>query len=421
MKSRILRVLTVALVLVLVVSSFASAKVTLTYWTHSHPPMVDLTKELIAEFEKQNPDIQIEYAVIPNNQFFTKMLTSMSTGTGPDVFNMSSTRIAAYLDSKAVMPVIPSAFGFKTQAELENAWVKGTLKAASKDGKIYGIPSEYNVSALVINAAHFKEAGLNPENAPKTWDELKKYAEKLTVRKGNQIVRRGFDFFYLPNFYWLDFGILLGQQGGTILNPAGTESVINSEADVKALRMWYDMVYKEKVAGPQYSLKDSTNPMIDYVNGNVSMFLAYPWSMGLLKDTPVWKDSVIVPLPQRDPAHPVTHAYGYYWMVYSGTKHPEEAWKFVNFLSSHPQRWLKNVSFIQPRKGWTNLPEAREFPFIEVWLDEMGKSSFGDRSARWAEISAAIQRAIEKSIMNGVDPKEALDQAKSEIDAALKQ
>ncbi|MCL4517439.1 MAG: ABC transporter substrate-binding protein [Firmicutes bacterium] len=421
MKARVLRILTVTLLLLLAVSSLASARVTITYWTHTHPPMVDLTKELIAEFEKENPDIQVEYTAIPNNQFFTKMLTSMSTGTGPDVFNMSSTRITAYLGSDAVVPVIPSAFGYKNQAELENAWVKGTLKAASKDGKIYGIPSEYNVSALVINAAHFKEAGLNPNNPPRTWDELKKHAEKLTVRKGNQIVRRGFDFFYLPNFYWLDFGVLLGQQGGHILSANGKESVINGEAGVKALQTWYDMVYKDKVAGPQYSLKDSTNPMIDYVNGNVSMFLAYPWSIGLLKDTPVWKDSVIVPLPQMDPAHPVTHAYGYYWMVSKTSKHPEASWKFVNFLSSHPERWLKDVSFIQPRKGWTNLPEAKAFPYIEVWLGEMGKSSFGDMSPYWAEISAAIQRAVENSIMNGVAPKAALAQAKSEIDAALKQ
>lgn len=420
-RRRVAAMLILAALLVVNSTSFAATKVKLTYWTHSHPPMVDLTKELIAEFERQNPGVEVEYTVIPNNQFFTKMLTAMSTGTGPDVFNMSATRIAAYLASDVVLPVIPSAFGFKTQSELENAWVPGTLKMASKDGKIYGIPSEYNVSAMVINAAHFREAGLDPNKPPRTWDELRSYAQKLTVRKGNQIVRRGFDFFYLPNFYWLDFGILLGQQHGHILNEKGTESVINDKAGVAALSMWYDMVYKDKIAGPQYSLKDSTNVMIDFANGSVSMFLAYPWSIGLLKDSPVWKDTVVVPLPQVDPANPVTHCYGYYWMVNKQTEHPELAWRFVNFLASYPQRWLKEVSFIQPRKGWTNLPEAKEFPFIDVWLGEMAKSSFGDMSPNWAEISAAIQRAVEKSIMNGVDPRIALDEAKKEIDAAIKQ
>jgi ABC-type glycerol-3-phosphate transport system substrate-binding protein len=108
-------------------------------------------------------------------------------------------------------------------------------------------------------------------------------------------------------------------------------------------------------------------------------------------------------------------------MVSAASKKQEAAWKFVSFLASKPERWLKDVSFVQPRKGWTHLPEAQKFPYINVWLDEMGKSTFGDTSAKWAEISAAIQRTVERSIMNGVDPKEALDRAKAEIDAALKQ
>lgn len=63
-------------------------KTTITFWTHTHPPMVDLNKILIEQFQEQNPDIEIRYNVIPNNEFATKMLTSMGTGTGPDVINM---------------------------------------------------------------------------------------------------------------------------------------------------------------------------------------------------------------------------------------------------------------------------------------------------------------------------------------------
>ncbi len=398
-----------------------AAPVTITFWSHTHPPMVDLNKKLVEEFNRQNPDIRVEYTAIPNNQFFTKMLTAMSTGTGPDVLNMSSTQIARYIGTGMVAPIDPTAFGFRTQAELEDAWVPATLDAASENGVVYGVPSEYNVSAMVINTAHFRQAGLDPNAPPKTWDELVQTAEKLTVRQGNQITRRGFDFFYVPNFYWLDFGILLAQWGGDLLNPEGTESIINSPEAVQALQFWYDLVYQRKIAGPQYSLRDSTNPMADYANGMVSMHLIYPWGIGQLTNSPVWKDSKIVPLPQRDPSRPVTHAYAYYWMVNAQSKHKEAAWRFVNFLASHPNRWLADVSFIQPRKGWTNTPKAKAFPFIEVWLDQMQYSNFLTRSVYWSEISAALQRAIERSIMNGVSPKASLDQAKAEIDAALKQ
>lgn len=191
--------LSVVLVLGLGAVAAFGKPVTIRFWSHSHPPMVDLNKKLVEEFNRSNPDIHVEYTAIPNNEFFTKMLTAMSTGTGPDVFNMSSTQIARYITTGMVAPIEPEAFGHESQPALEQAWIPGTLGAASGGGVVYGVPSEYNVSAMVINAAHFREAGLDPNAPPRTWDELVKAAEKLTVRQGAQIARRGYDFFYVQN------------------------------------------------------------------------------------------------------------------------------------------------------------------------------------------------------------------------------
>lgn len=415
------RLLMVALLCVLLAGTMASAKTVITYWTHTHPPMVDLNHKLIEEFEKLNPDIEIEYTVIPNNDFFTKALTAMSTGTGPDVINMSSgnSQISVYMESDIVAPVMPEAFGFASQAELEDAWLSGAFDGVYKDGAIYGIPSEYNTTALVINARHFREAGLDPNNPPKTWKEVLEYGEKLTIRQGNQIQRRGFDFLYAPNFFWIDFGNLLGQLGGSYLNPDHTESTVNDEAAVKALQFWYDMVHEQEIAGPYLSMMDSTNIMTDFIMETVSMSLVFPWSVELLQGTPIWEDSVIVPLPQMDPANPVNLAWAYYWMVNKDAKDIEASWKFVNFLASHPEQWLTNVGFIHPRKGWADSAEARDFPFIDVWLAEMNNSWFGDRTIHLSEILSSLRMAIERSIMDGVDPQTSLDQAKQEIDRLM--
>ncbi|NLJ86466.1 MAG: ABC transporter substrate-binding protein [Firmicutes bacterium] len=415
-----LRLMLIATLCLLVVSSMASAKTTITFWSHTHPPMVDLNYELIKEFEAANPDIKVEYTVIPNNHFFTKVLTAMSTGTGPDVMNMSSSQIPAYIESEVVLPVMPEAFGFANQAEMEDAWLTGAFDGVEHNGVIYGVPSEFNITSLIMNKRHMEEAGLDPAKPPKTWDEVLEYGEKLTVRKGGQVQRRGFDFFYVPNFYWVDYGMLLGQLGGSYLNAEQTEAVVNNEIGVNALKFWYDLVYDKKIAGPELSMMDSTNIMTDYIQETVSMSLAFPWSIGLLEDTPVWEDSIIVPLPQMDPDNPVSLAWAYYWMVNKDTKEAEAAWKFVNFLASHPERWLIDVSFVQPRKGWSDSPKAQEFPFLNVWLDEMENAWFGDRTSKWSEISSSVRMAIERSIMNGVEPQTSLDQAKQEIDAILK-
>lgn len=400
----------------------AAAKTTITFWSHTHPPMVDYYKKLIAEYEKQNPDINIEYTVVPNNQFFTKMLTALSTGMGPDVMNMSSSQIATYSSKGVISPVLPEALGYKSQADLAKGWLPGTFQAVTFGGQIYGIPSEFNVSALLINTKFFKEAGLDPNKPPKTWDDVRKYSEALVKRQGDRIVRRGFDFPYLDNFYSQTFQILLMQNGGSVLNSDGTVATLNSEAGVKALGFWHDWVNKFKLGGPQYSLRDATNPAEDYASGKAAMFIAYPWVIPQVQANPeIWAATKIVPLPQVDPQHPVTFAYGYYWLVNKEARNKVEAWKFINFLASHPAGWLKEVGFIQPRNGWADTSAAEKFPFIDVWLSQMEVGNVGMTSVHNSEITASIRRAIENSIMNKMDPKLALDQAKQEIDKVISQ
>jgi multiple sugar transport system substrate-binding protein len=55
--------------------------VELTFWTHTHPPMIELNKELIKEYEAKHPNVKIKYETIPNTEFGTKMLTSSTWTT----------------------------------------------------------------------------------------------------------------------------------------------------------------------------------------------------------------------------------------------------------------------------------------------------------------------------------------------------
>ena len=396
-------------------------KITLTYWTHTFGPMNDENKKLITQFEQQNPNITVDYSVIPNDQFFTKMLTAISTGTGPDVFNMSSTYIPSYLTSNVVSAVDPSAFGYSSQADLQNGWASGAFNLVTQGGQVYGIPDEYDVSALAINKAQFVAAGLDPSKPPQTWADVMLDSQKLVTYKNGQITHRGFDFYYLPNFYWLDFANLSLQYGGHLLSADGTKSAINSPENTLALQWWSDWVYKYKLGGPQYSLKDATNPVSDFTSGSVSMFMIYPWAVSAIQQSPVWKDTEIVPMPQVNPANPVTHVYGYFWMVNKASTQQAAAWKFINFLSSQPDQWLTNAGYIQPKKGWTTSAAAKTFPFLDVWLQSEAEAQPGESSTKMPQIRSVLQNTIETIVSNGTAPAQALSQADGQINTALQQ
>jgi maltose-binding protein MalE len=153
------------------------------------------------------------------------------------------------------------------------------------------------------------------------------------------------------------------------------------------------------------------------------MTLMNPWGMGFMTDeTVIGENWAIVPLPQVNPDAPVNPLYAYYWSLNAQTT--DEAIKnaaseFVGFLSSEPGQWLQNVDFIQPVVGWASLPEAADFQYGEIWEAQMAQGQFMPVIPQGEEVDNIVMQAIELSILSGVEPQEALDGAKTQIEAAL--
>ena len=165
--SRALVLATLALLLVTACGSSddgggGSKTVKLTFWTHTHPPMIELNKKLISEYEAKHPNVKIAYEQIPNTEFATKMLTALSNGSGPDVINMDDVALRGdYIPKGLLAPMDPAA-----AAKAEAGYVPGTLDGAKgADGKLYGLPTEFNATAFAINKKHFADAGLDPGQA----------------------------------------------------------------------------------------------------------------------------------------------------------------------------------------------------------------------------------------------------------------
>ncbi len=114
----------------------------------------------------------------------------------------------------------------------------------SKDGgKVYGIPFQRSTPVLYYNKDLFKEVGLNPEQAPKTWAEMVDAAKKLTKpdgsRWGVEIPSDGFP-------YWVFQGMAIGN-GKNFVDDTGAKIFFNDPAVVQALDAWVSLGTKDKV------------------------------------------------------------------------------------------------------------------------------------------------------------------------------
>ena len=394
-------------------------KVHLTFWTHTHPPMITLNKALIKEYETAHPNVQIDYQQIPNTDFNTKMLTALSNGSGPDIINMDDSALRGdYIPKKLVAPLDYKAFGAASQQEIESKYIPGTLAGAEgKDGTLYGLPTEFNATAFAINTAQFRKAGLDPNHPPATWDDVAADAKKL-IAAG----QGGFNFLYLSSGqYTQQLQILLNETGGSILDQSGKKAAIDNAQGVQALNIWNTLINVDKVGNAHTASRDATAPFADFEAGKTAMTIMYPWGVGqIAQDNPeTYKNMAVVPLPQVNPSSPTGRWYGYYEAVNAASKNKAEAWKFIQYSASQSQRWLTDVNFIQPLNGWAQSPAAQKVPFLPVWQQAYSQGRFDEIADHWNEVQDAVKAAVEDTILNGQSAQSSLQKAARTIDAAV--
>jgi multiple sugar transport system substrate-binding protein len=401
-------------------------KVELVFWKHNHTPADPLTQEIIDEYMAENPNVSITLEIVPNADHLTKLVSAVAGGVGPDIFDMNDTNLAVFITKDALAPLDPTAIGYASQEEYEALYVENSLNPfKGEDGKIYGIPFEYNSWTFVINDTLFEAAGLNPETDwPKTWEEMGEVAAKVAQKDENgQFSVQGFAWNPLTSGWtMLQYGPIVYQYGGSILSDddKGNECAVNSEAGVKALQVMKDMYYKYETGAPGINLSTGSEPMADFVQEKMGMWFIGPWSVSMFKDTPVWETYRIVPFPQaKDGVREVVSLSSWAWMVNSQSENVDEAWKFVDYAEQQGERWLPAAGYVLPRKGWTESEAAKNFRGLDTFIElfQYGRPRLSHPNS--AEINAIIHKAVEDAILNDADPQTLLDAACEEIDALL--
>ena len=100
----------------------------------------------------------------------------------------------------------------------------------------------------------------------------------------------------------------------------------------------------------------------------------------------------------------ITPLYAYYWSVNALTTDEAKkaaAFKFIGYISSFPDRWLTEASFIQPKAGWESTEAAQALPFFEVWSSEMLKGQFQPIVPASEQVDAIMKSTLESSLFSG--------------------
>ena len=204
-------------------------------------PIAKIIDGFAEGFMKENPDVKLVPIYAGTYQeTIVKALTAHKAGNPPVTSVLLSTDLFTLVDEGAIVPFDD----FATSAE-DQAWLNGFYKAfmlnSRTGGKTWGIPFQRSTVLMYWNKEAFKDAGLDPEKAPQTWDELKAAATRLTRKDaagkveqwGVQIPSSGFP-------YWL-FQTLTTTNDVILANDAGSQVTFDNPRVIEALQYWVDL------------------------------------------------------------------------------------------------------------------------------------------------------------------------------------
>ncbi len=323
-----------------------------------------------------------------------------------------------YFSKNLLEPVPPEAFGYNSLQDMVNAYIPGRLDPFMNNGKLYAIPYQMNSYSLFINNRLFKAAGLDPvKDAPKTWDDIAKLNQQLTKRDGDRVTQKGFEMRYSAGDHWMAqmFHFLIYQAGGNVLQDG--KPVFNQEPGVKAMNVW-----KSVTVAPQVSKNTSASPYQDFADEQDVMSYMPPNASAVIEllNPNLKGNYTAVPFPQMNPDKPITMMYSFNLVVNAKASDDKKkvAWDFIQYVTSKPQLWMDKTRMINPVKGWYDAPEAKQVPYLDVFVKDLSLGKVLARTEHYNELQSALARAIERIILQNADPKQSLDQAAEEYSRA---
>ncbi len=388
--------------------------VTIQYWTHEDPARTQLETELITKFMADNPNITVVRSTQASVKQIELVQTAFAANQGPDMFNLPIENQYAYITNGRVAPVDYKAAGYANKNDLLDKYMDGVLDTVTVGGEVYGLPLELTNWSIYLNKKVFRSAGLDPEkDYPKTWEEMADISEKLVIRDGDILIRRGFDFRY-P--YYLTFFVpMVEQLGGELLSADGKKAIIGDAAWLKALTYMQQWGPSGRNLGsPTY--KNARN-LFNQDNNDIAMAHTGLYQQGRIeKDNPAFFNSgewMVIPYPTfKDAVRDVAACYyGHFFMVNADSDPAVQkaAWKLAGFLLSHGEEYLtRGGNIIQPTKALFASDTLKNMPYSQVFIDDMARSHmiyYGENSA---QIQTQIRNAVESVMLSGVSPEKAL-------------
>ncbi len=400
-------------------AAYAKTKLTMYYPVAVGGPLTKIVDGMVADFMKQNPDIEVNAIYAGNyNDARIKALAALNSGQPAQLSVMFSIDLYELIEQDAIV-----AFDDVVKTDEEKDWLKSfyptLMQNGTTGGKTWGIPFQRSTIVMYYNKDAFKAAGLDPEKAPASWDELVAAGKKLTKSDGSQwgmmIPSTGYP-------YWM-FGALSMQNDQVLMNSAGNQTNFAEPATIEALQFWKDLGSKHKVM-PDGTIEWGTLRK-NFLEGKTAIMWHSTGNLTTVKKKAAF-DFGVAMLPANKRRGTPTGGGNFYIFKKTTPEERSASMKLIKFMTSPAQsaNWSMQTGYMGISQAAYDTSELQEyvkgFPYAAVARDQLEFATAELSTYETGRVRKSLDDAIQAALTGSKTPEEALKEAQATADRLLK-
>jgi len=308
-------------------------------------------------WNRQHPNLPLERAPTPYGgqgiAALEKFLVAVAAGSPADVAWIDRFQIANLAARRTLMALDP--YLKRDKYDLKRHFVPLLEEVYGIDGKVYALPSSTDNRAFWWNKRLFREAGLNADRGPATWDELRAFAARTTrTASDGSIAQLGWTY-RLPGAGMLYlYGRIFGAE---FLSKDGRKAQYNSPGVIEALTAMLNIVDAMGGTVKVDQFLAGQNAMQLFLNDRIAMQVPQPLAAIAAQRPEMEFGWNHIPL-RRASDKIQTFAGGFSWTVPAGVKNPEVSWALAAELLSEESlvAWADAAAGVVGSQGGAYLP-----------------------------------------------------------------
>ncbi|MGL5656628.1 MAG: extracellular solute-binding protein [Fusobacteriaceae bacterium] len=387
-------------------TSSGKAEVSLGIWDVSQEKFL---KEVLEDFKKQNPNIDVKIQLTPFKEYWTKLEASASEKVAPDVVWMNLLNIKKYSNFEILEDL--TSYIKKDNFKLDG-YNETLTKAYTINDKVYGIPKDIDSTAVFYNKEIFDKAGLPYPTNDWKWEDMVKIAKIIKEK--------------VPGVYPLNIPLddqegyynLILQSGGSILDAEGKSGYYQSE-NLEAIKLYKKLIDEGLL--PDAKTLASMKGMNMFQSGKVAIIYGGAWYVKPVSENEIVKGKFgVVEMPEISQKATVSHGVAY--SMTKESKNKEAAWKLIKFLTSEEvsEKVAKNGDVIPALESaqhlWNEYYTAFDAsPFVKALKNSQPLPGTYN-SSKW--ISLQTEEII-KILENEVKPEKGMKIIEAKMNEAI--